>query len=325
MEDEIRSDKSKNPPVIIRTLTEKDLPDADRIFRLAFGTWHGLPEPLNFGGDANFCRTRWFIDPSATFAAEVNGELVGSNFAATWGSVGFFGPLTVRPDLWDQGIAQRLLSPTMELFSHRNVSHAGFFTNPDSPKHISLYQKFGFRPRFLTAIMSAPVKPKGFSSYTTRYSDAKGSERTEILNACRELGNSIFEGLDLEIEIVASTVHGFGDTVLLWDNSKLAGFSVCHCGAGTEAGSDVCYIKFGAVRPGSDAAGNFDHLLDACEALAAEKRLPRLVGGMSTARYQAYEQMLKRGFRINMLGISMHRPNEPGYNRPEVFVIDDWR
>ena len=325
MTDKMVPAESKGTPVIIRTLTEKDLPDADRIFRLAFGTWHGLPEPLNFGGDANFCRTRWFIDPSATFAAEVNGELVGSNFVATWGSVGFFGPLTVHPDLWDQGIAQRLLAPTMELFNHRNVSHAGFFTNPDSPKHISLYQKFGFRPRFLTAIMSAPVKPKGFSSYTTRYSDAKDGERTEILKACRELTNSIFEGLDLETEIVASTAHGFGDTVLLWDNSKLEGFSVCHCGADTEAGSDVCYIKFGGVRPGPDAAENFDHLLDACEALAAEKSLPRLVGGMSTDRYQAYEHMLKRGFRIDMLGIGMHRPNEPGYNKPEVFVIDDWR
>ncbi|SPD75131.1 GCN5-related N-acetyltransferase (fragment) [uncultured Desulfobacterium sp.] len=156
MTEEIWPDKS-NPPVIIRTLTEKDLPDADRIFRLAFGTWHGLPEPLFFSGDANFCRTRWLIDPSAAFGAEINGELVGSNFAATWGSFGFFGPLTVRPDLWDKGIAQKLLVPTMGLLSRRGVRHAGFFTHPDSPKHISLYQKFGFRPRFLTAIMSAPV------------------------------------------------------------------------------------------------------------------------------------------------------------------------
>lgn len=108
-------------------------------------------------------------------------------------------------------------------------------------------------------------------------------------------------------------------------DSKLAGFCVCHCGAGTEAGSDVCYMKFGAVRPGPDAAKKFDRLLDACEALAAEKGLSRLAGGMSTARFQAYEKMLKRGFRIDMLGISMHRPNKPGYNKPDVFVIDDWR
>jgi hypothetical protein len=42
---------------------------------------------------------------------------VASNFATRWGSVGFFGPLTVRPDLWDRGVAKRLIEATMELFA----------------------------------------------------------------------------------------------------------------------------------------------------------------------------------------------------------------
>jgi hypothetical protein len=37
---------------------------------------------------------------------------VGSNFATCWGSVGFFGPLTTRPDLWESGIGQRLVAAT---------------------------------------------------------------------------------------------------------------------------------------------------------------------------------------------------------------------
>src|SRR4029078_3784226 len=32
----------------------------------------------------------------ASFGATLDGKLVGSNFATNWGSVGFFGPLTVR-------------------------------------------------------------------------------------------------------------------------------------------------------------------------------------------------------------------------------------
>jgi hypothetical protein len=24
-------------------------------------------------------------------------------------------------------------------------------------------------------------------------------------------------------------------------------------------------------------------------------------------------------------GVGMHRPNEPGYSRPDVWAIDDWR
>jgi len=54
-------------------------------------------------GDAGYVRTRWRADPTAAFGAEVGGELVGSNFATRWGSVGFFEPLTIRPDLWASG------------------------------------------------------------------------------------------------------------------------------------------------------------------------------------------------------------------------------
>ena len=88
-------------------LQQTDLPEADRIFRLAFGTFLGLPNPIEFAGDADFVRTRWAADPSAAFGAYLGKDLVGSNFATRWGSVPFFGPLTVRPDLWNQGIAKR--------------------------------------------------------------------------------------------------------------------------------------------------------------------------------------------------------------------------
>ena len=144
-------------PAIVRPLQENDLPHADRIFRLAFGTFLGLPDPTQFDASADYVRTRWLADPEAAFGAELNGEIVGSNFATNWGSIGFFGPLTVRPDLWDRGIAKRLLTPVMDTFSRWGTKHAGLFTFAQSSKHVGLYQKFGFWPRFLTAIMSKPV------------------------------------------------------------------------------------------------------------------------------------------------------------------------
>jgi hypothetical protein len=85
--------------VSVRPLAESDLSAADEIMRVAFGTFLGVPEPRTFMGDAAFVQPRWRSNPIAAFAAEFDGTLVGSNFATRWGSLDFFGPLTVRPDL----------------------------------------------------------------------------------------------------------------------------------------------------------------------------------------------------------------------------------
>ena len=100
-------------PVSVHPLRETDVDRADEICRAAFGTFLGIPDPF---GTADYVRTRFVADPNAAFAATVDGELAGSNFAANWGSVGFFGPLTVRPDLWDHGVGQSLMEPIMGCF-----------------------------------------------------------------------------------------------------------------------------------------------------------------------------------------------------------------
>lgn len=309
----------------VRPLQEDDLAAADHIMRLAFGTFLGLPEPTTFMGDAGYVRTRWRADPSGAFGAEVGGELIGSNFATNWGSVGFFGPLTVRPDLWDQGAGKRLLEPILECFDTWGTKHAGLFTFAHSQKHVGLYQKFGFWPRFLTAIMSKPVGQTAGESRWTRFSGVPEGEREEMLLACRQVTDAACDGLDVSSEVRAVAEQGLGDTVLLWDDGELAGLAVCHCGPGTEAGSGTCYVKFGAVRPSLTAGQDFDRLLDACEEMAAGAGLSRLAAGVNTARQEAYHQMLERGFRTDLQGVAMQRANEPGYNRPGVYLIDDWR
>src|SRR5438128_12540809 len=98
----------------------------------------------------------------------------------------------------------------------------------------------------------------------------------------------MFPGLDLQREILAIGDQALGETVLLPDR----GFAACHIGKGTEAGSGVTYVKFGAVRPGRDAPLLFDRLLAACGALAAERGCSKLVAGGNTARDAAYRSMV---------------------------------
>ena len=309
----------------VQGLREDELAVADRVFRLAFGTFLRLSDPLSFSGDADYIYSRWRADPAAALKAQLNGELVGSNFATRWGSFGYFGPLSIRPDLWDRGIAQQLVAATVEIFDAWRLRHAGLFTFADSAKHVALYQKFGFAPRFLTVITTKAVRPMPMPAGVQLFNRLAAPERAQMLQECRSLTSGIFDGLDLTREIEAARTQKLGETVLLADDDVLTGFAVCHCGAGTEAGSGTCYVKFAIVRSAPRAGRALDRLLAACQALAAEQGLKRLIVGVNTARTGAYQHLRAQRYRTEIQGVAMQRPNDAGFNRPDVYVLDDWR
>ena len=195
-----------------------------------------------------------------------------------------------------------------------------------------LYQKFGFWPRDLVAVMAKETGPAPATqtatatSSTVRLSQAKPDEIASIVAACRDLTNSIFDGLDVEREIRSVDSQKLGDTILVWDNSKLAAFAVCHSGPGTEAGSGTCYVKFAAVRPGRRASESFERLLDGVEAYARAVNAPKITAGVNLARREAFQALRARGFRTEMQGVAMEAGDAgSGYNRAGVYVIDDWR
>lgn len=313
--------------VHVRNLESADLAGADRIFRLAFGTFLGLPDPAAFGGDADYVNTRWRTAPAATLGAFIDDELVGSNFVTHWGSFGFFGPLTVRPDLWGSGIARRLLDETMPLFESCGVTHAALFTFPQSTKHVALYQKYGFWPGHLTVIaekeVAAEARSGGGSQLLPR---EPGPGRERAIAACRELTAATYPGLDVTNEIDAVAAQQLGETVLVEEGGgELAGFAVCHLGPGSEAGSGAAYLKFAVARPGDGAEARLEQVLAAAEALAAARGQQRVIAGVNTARKAAYGVVLARGYRPVIQGVAMQRGTDAGCNRPDCFVLDDLR
>ncbi len=126
--------KSGVAPISVRPLDESDLDRADEICRMAFGTFLGVREPF---GTVDYVHTRWAADPRSAFAATVGGEIVGSNFATNWGSIGYFGPLTVHPDLWDQGIGRRLMEPVMDCFDAWGTPTSVCSPSPTAPSILS--------------------------------------------------------------------------------------------------------------------------------------------------------------------------------------------
>jgi hypothetical protein len=172
--------------------------------------------------------------------------------------------------------------------------------------------------------MSKPVQQRSEKISWSCLSEVGKAEAESLLKQCYQLTDSVFGGLDLSREIQSVSSQNLGETLLLWDEGNLIGMAVCHCGPGTEAGGGNCYIKFGVVVPGNEASRHFEKLLIACEQLARKKSLSKIEGGVNTARRMAYQSMLANGYKIDMQGVIMQQP-DAGYNREEVFLIDDWR
>jgi GNAT superfamily N-acetyltransferase len=217
---------SANQPIKVGPLKQSELEEADRIVRLAFGTFLGLPNPLDFMGDRTFMAPRWRSTHVKVIAARESGRRIGSNVATRWGSFGFFGPLTVLPEYWDCGVAQRLLEATMTIFERWGLRHTGLFTFPQSAKYVGLYQKFGYWPRYLTAIMTRtaeanPAPQVKRAAAPALLSACTKRKREEAILACRKLTHKIDKGLDLTGEIRAALAQRTGDVVLTYTRGVL--------------------------------------------------------------------------------------------------------
>ncbi|MGD1105711.1 MAG: GNAT family N-acetyltransferase [Terracidiphilus sp.] len=316
---------AKKPPVQVGPLRASELEEAGRVVRLAFGTFLGLPNPLEFMGDRDFITPRWRSRNTTVLAAREKGKLIGLNVATRWGSFGFFGPLTVLPEYWNRGVAQQLLTATMKVFERWGVQHTGLFTFAHSPKHVGLYQKFGYWPGYLTAIMkSTPAtpsqKPAKGAKPPVLLSALARSEREQAIVACARLANKFKRGLDLSDEIRAVVSLHIGEVILIEGRSSLDAFAVCMHGAGSEGGEKTCYVKFGAAISGE----RFDRLLEGIEAFALAQGA-EVEAGVSTACGDAFQRIRSRGYQPVTLGVAMQRPRGQGFNRHGAFVLGDWR
>jgi GNAT superfamily N-acetyltransferase len=317
----------------IKSLNERDIIQIDRVFREAFSLHVGHPVPETFAPGRS-CMARLLTEPQGAFGAYISGELVAIAFATVWGSIGVFGPLAVKPGHWNAGLGRKLLQQSVTFFKQKAVSDMVLCTFPDSVKHVSLYQKYGFHPGHIIAMMSRLVSSasnfaRNSAADLELYSSHGVDRRAEILSECRQITASIYEGLDLSKEIEVVEKLSIGETVLLRKESRLVAFAICHNGAGSETETDVLYIKFAAALLHEDTHKNTDEnfrtLIAKCTLLAQTRMANMMFFGVNTARHDAYRAVLEEGFKIDSLSLAMQSPNRPLYNHAGVYVIDDWR
>lgn len=311
--------------LVVRALTRADLAEADRINRLAFGTFFGLANPMTFRGDGDLVNSRFAANPDGAFMGELDGRPVACGFVMDWGSVAVLGPLTVDVEFWGRGMARAMMAPMIDYIDAGGFAFAGLLTHPQSASHVRLYEAFGFWMQRITGVMSKTTDPAAVPGDAVLLSAMGEGEVEGALRDCRDIAGSVYPGLDLGREIETVRLRDLGDTLILRRGGAAVAFAVCHHGAMTEGSSTRLLVKFAAVRDDAESDRDFRELLAACEGLAAARGAVEIVAGANSGRTRAYRVMTESGFRTVMNGILMTRPDTTGYNREDAFVIDDWR
>ena len=150
--------QGRSPLIKIRRVRKGDLSKVRDVIEQAFGDFFERQvgtRPRQVFGGAQYVHHRWLMEPWGCFVAEEgDGKIVGAAVAVMWGSLGLVGPIAVLTNYQNQDIGQQLLTACQEFFDENKATLQGVGTYPYSPKHLVLYQKFGYKPKGLVAIMA---------------------------------------------------------------------------------------------------------------------------------------------------------------------------
>lgn len=322
----------------VRRVRKGDLSRVREVVESAFADFYERQlgsRPRQVFGGAQYVHHRWLMEPWGCFVAEENdAKIVGASIAVCWGRVGILGPVAVLTPYQNQKVAQGLIKAAQGFFDENRVTLQGLVTYPYSPKHLVLYQKFGFKPKSLVAITSkslerrelvAAVKPVRGGPQLHRFSTYEESQKKALVGRLRILTGKLYRGLDLtkEFEIVSGLV--LGETLILEKDRAVLGFAICHTPGVSEAPQDALYIKHAAIDPGRRRPEHFAQLLSACEDYAVAAGCQRIIAPVYTTYWRAYQTLLASGYQMDMLMIRMKRGASVDYEHEDDFVLDDWR
>jgi ribosomal protein S18 acetylase RimI-like enzyme len=330
--------QGRAPQIKIRRVRKGDLSKVRDVIEQAFGDFYERQmgtRPRQVFGGAQYVHHRWLMEPWGCFVAEEgDGKIVGAAVAVLWGTLGLVGPIAVLTSYQNQDIGQQLLQACQEFFDENRATLQGLASYPYSPKHLLIYQKFGYRPKGLVVITTKSLdRREGAGAAKAarpglgvrRYSALEESRKKQVMLRLRRITNALWRGMDLgkEVEIVDGLT--LGDTLLLDKGRDVVGFAIVHLPPNSEAPHGSAYVKFLAIDPRHRKPEYFHALLGAVEEMAAEAQLQRVVAPAYSYYWAAYQGLLERGYSVDFTMVRMKRGKQETEEDPNDLVLDDWR
>lgn len=287
--------------------------DLDEVAELADGAFVGVIERLTGSrpGRPFFPRPglglRLAAGPAGCLVASEGGRLTGALFSVRRGTLAWLGPVAVAESEQGRGTGQALVAELVRGWSGSGVRLMGLETFGQSPGHVHLYSKLGFRPGWTGVHVRRRLAP----------SPAAEPPSTPPLQHPRlplpDLG-FLYPGFDPAAEIRATLERGAG-RVFASDQ----GLALLHLRDALHVTPAEAFVPLLAAT-GRSA---FLSLVEACEDAARAAGRESLAMRLPGSAVSAFEALLERGYRPGGTMLRMKAGEGLDYDR-DAWYCDDW-
>jgi GNAT superfamily N-acetyltransferase len=216
--------------------------------------------------------------------AEVNGEVVGSNFSDERSALAAVGPITVAPDVQDHRVGRVLMEDVLRQAADRNAPEVRLVQAAYHNRSLSLYAKPGFQVRDLLACMQGTPAQGRMDGYRVR------TAATTDADACNTICRRV-HGHDRAGEVRDAITQG--TALVVEHDDRVTGYA-----------TDLGFL--------GHAVGGSNEDLRALIMAAPEFRGPGIL--VPTTNAALFQWCLERGLRVVQLMTLM---STGLYNRPE--------
>ncbi len=196
--------------ITLRMVEQRDL---DSCGRICFDAFHSIASKHGFNADFPSAEISTGLLTGLSqhpgfygVVAEVNGEVVGSNFVDERGSIGGIGPVTVAPGVQDLGVGRHLMEHVIARADGKGMAlrltQAAYHS-----RSLSLYSKLGFAVREPLCVMQGEGSASVPDGRTVR--PAEVGDQTACSALCRavhgherdgEFADAVSQGLARVVE-----------------------------------------------------------------------------------------------------------------------------
>jgi GNAT superfamily N-acetyltransferase len=100
--------------------------------------------------------------------AQDNDRIVGSNFADLRSSIAGIGPISIDPQVQDQGIGRKLMEAAIDQLASTNVCGIRLVQSAYNNRSLALYTRLGFQTREPLSVIQGPALNLKFAGYDVR-------------------------------------------------------------------------------------------------------------------------------------------------------------